>query len=461
MIYLERTQLRTLRGMLRAAFNHTTRLRMPDITFVPTETGLAVRSSDGRVAVELRLESESKGPAVTISPTALVAADKCRSDWVALQLNGQQVTVRWMDGAIPQESTFGNGAEATWPTLPAEMVTNDTSFLANFRDAAETTDSTSSRFSLGCLRLRGDDGQIAATDGRQAFTAAGFHFPWQEAVLIPGSRFFSHEAALATSTVSIGKTEDWVAIQGDHWTVWFNIEKEARFPRVDDSFPSTVGTSATLYLADADAAFLADAVNRLPGTNDPFSPVTVDMNGEVVVRAAAADQPITELVLNRSSRGGNEIRFATNRCFLARAARLGFREIALHDAKTPACCRDDRRAYCWMVLDASVVVAPGTDPTRIDSAAYAPSSHRRHKRRTRLSNATPKTTPRKTAAQPRPSDPSTDAKSPLELAEGLSGLLRQTLTQVRNLKVALRKQKKQNQIAKDALNSLRQLQDVA
>jgi hypothetical protein len=96
--------------------------------------------------------------------------------------------------------------------------------LAALRQAAETTDDTSTRYAFGCLRLRGEDGQVAATDGRQAFAAMGFRLPWQDALLVPSSRVFGHESILRTSEFKIGKSEDWVAFQGDTWTLWLLVE---------------------------------------------------------------------------------------------------------------------------------------------------------------------------------------------------------------------------------------------
>ena len=77
-----------------------------------------------------------------------------------------------------------------------------------------------------------------------------------------------------------------------------------------------------------DARFLADALDRLPGADEGDAPATLDLNGRVAVRARGESGPATELVLARSSYTGPPARAAMNRSYLARAARLGFVEVA-------------------------------------------------------------------------------------------------------------------------------------
>ena len=65
-------------------------------------------------------------------------------------------------------------------------------------------------------------------------------------------------------------------------------------------------------------------VKRLPTSDDFNEPVTLDLNGEVVVRAKGDDkQPVTELALVNSTRSGDVIRMNTNRSLFARALALG------------------------------------------------------------------------------------------------------------------------------------------
>ena len=109
------------------------------------------------------------------------------------------------------------------------------------------------------------------------------------------------------------------------WTIWNEIQKDARFPGVEEAIPGADAVSTRLQLDPEDARFLQEALDRLPGNEELNSPATLDMNGKVAIRAELRISPqITELVLDRSSYSGPAIRINTNRNFLKRAIQLGF-----------------------------------------------------------------------------------------------------------------------------------------
>jgi hypothetical protein len=67
-----------------------------------------------------------------------------------------------------------------------------------------------------------------------------------------------------------------------------------------------------------------------PSWSRPYdkAPVTLDLNGQAVVRAKAEGQEqVTEVVLCQSEVHGPPVRFATNRDNLGRALALGFCEL--------------------------------------------------------------------------------------------------------------------------------------
>jgi hypothetical protein len=76
------------------------------------------------------------------------------------------------------------------------------------------------------------------------------------------------------------------------------------------------------------------------------------------------------VVLSGSSCQGPSIRVACNRHFLRRVVQLGFREVLIRNATTPLLCRDDRRTYLYMPLEA--VLPPAADAVRIVSSEAAP-----------------------------------------------------------------------------------------
>jgi hypothetical protein len=241
-------------------------------------------------------------------------------------------------------------------------------FLAAMADASATTEPDSLRFALSYIRLRGSDGQIAATDSRQALLHGGFQFPWSDSVLVPASGAFSAPAIREARTVALARTSDWVFLQADAWTVALQIQKERRFPDIDAQLPETTAAQTILSLAESDAGFLLSAASRLPGAEDSCAPVTLDLNGAVVVRAKSEQQDaMTELLLSNSRKQGDELRVSTDRNYLTRAVQLGFREIHLRDPDLPAFCRSDRRAYLWALLGKDAVLKGDTNASRIES----------------------------------------------------------------------------------------------
>ena len=126
-----------------------------------------------------------------------------------------------------------------------------------------------------------------------------------------------------------------------------------------------------LRLDPEDARFLESALDRLPGGDELNSPVTVDLNGKVAVRATAPDQPqqVTELVLSRSSYTGSPVCICTNRAFLERALRLGFTEIGFTGVESPFVCRDPRRVYAVQPLSGGSSPGPDVEVIRIESSA--------------------------------------------------------------------------------------------
>jgi hypothetical protein len=122
--------------------------------------------------------------------------------------------------------------------------------------------------------------------------------------------------------------------------------------------PGTRSSPPTAVSSD-DARFLATALARLPGSEMLNRPATLELNGQVVVRARGAEQAlITELVLNRSSSTGPPIRIHSNRQFLSRALRLGFSEIGITGVETPIVCRKEHRIYAWQSLSGPNRIEP-------------------------------------------------------------------------------------------------------
>ena len=73
--------------------------------------------------------------------------------------------------------------------------------------------------------------------------------------------------------------------RGGPWTLFLEVQADARFPRVDQVIPDALAAATRLRLEPGDAAFLGQALDRLPGADDLNGPATLDLNGRVAVRA--------------------------------------------------------------------------------------------------------------------------------------------------------------------------------
>ena len=188
----------------------------------------------------------------------------------------------------------------------------------------------------------------------------------------------------------------------------------------------------------------------------------------------------TELVLNRSSTSGEDIRLTTNRNFLARAVKLGFRELYMYGAEVPLQACDENRTLLWALLGESGAIQPNPKAIQIESRQFGDGQSQRSdtvptpisRRANTMVKAT--TRPQNTAAD-EPLDgggngsgsghgnPNGSASpvDPVELAEALRATLRTALGQVSELVSALKQQKRNTRSVQSALATLRQLEKVA
>jgi len=278
--------------------------------------------------------------------------------------------------------------------------------------------------------------------------------------------------------VEIGRTELGITVRIGEWTIFHEINKEGRFPNVDRTIPSREAIVTRMRVDATDAKFLADTVNRLPADDQIDRPVTLELNGEVVLRARKDGQsPMTELVLTRSQRIGNQLRLQTNRGFLARALSLGFTEIGFVDDKSPCVCRDETRTFVWMLLEPQDAIQPSETAQRIESTSVLgskPTAERNDNTRAtktapdvvattaaslvpvnRVAELLPQKTATRSNAKPEcVIDSSADV---IEHALGLRDQLRSVALGLNELVSQIRQQRKQTRLVKSTLESLKQL----
>ena len=466
MITITRLMARQVRAVFSRCLSSASRGPFSPVTFCADNNGLTIRAKSHDAAIEFHQPGDFAGEQFAVPFDILKQCEGSKADDVTLELIDQRVAVQWSDGGIPQVVQVDvESTDEDFPVVPSEIAANDARLVTALRDAAATADNNATRYALNCLQLQGKQGKIAATDGHQLLVQDGFEFPWADDVLIPARRVFASRELDSGEPVEVGKSDDWVCFRVGPWTLQFKVEKESRFPHVEDHVPDADSAVTTLHVSDTDAVFLSKSVTRLPSSGDFNSPVTVDLNGAVAIRAKSEEQSVpTELILSNSSRSGDVIRFNTNREFLARAMKLGFRDVRFTGPEAPAFCRDQNRQYLWALLGKAGAIQPHGSAVRIESPTdpVSPSKSQPQPRRTPVTMSQPKNN-RTNGNGKHNGDSAPESNgttSLIEQAETLRDSLQDVLSQTRELIAGLKRQKKQSRLMKSTLASLRQLQSI-
>jgi hypothetical protein len=487
LITLPRQLIKQLRGVFRRMLPRSPGKQDQTVQFIGDSDGLRVRLRNRVGAAEYHVAGTTQCEAFAITLGALSACEGTRpSEQVTLEPRSSDIVLRWEDRSVPRSiivESQPNGPDA--PALPTRFAANPPRLLVALKDAMETTEQDPRRYALHCVQLRGRDGGLIATDGGQVLQQTGFDLPWTEEVLVPRASVFASRDLSVDQLVEVGRTDNHVVVRIGPWTLWLNIEKNGRFPNTDSIIPDVATATTRLALHEGDAEYLLDVIPRLPSGDDTNDPVTLDLNGRVTVLAkAVGDSPITQVVLSNSRRTGAELRWQTNRKFLARAMRLGFRDVCLHGAESPVVCRDEQRVYVWALLEADKALAPTdhmvslTSPTStvatIAQRHRIPAPRRHHqpteRTPTRMSHnriaatLAGSTQPANGTEQPRiepndsTPDQSTSFGSVLREAESVKTSLRAAHSQVTRLIAALKRHRRQAKLTQATLASLKQLQ---
>ena len=495
MVTIARNEVLGLRNLLRRlGLLGRSSTRQQPVDLLTGRDGLTIRCQNHRVALEYHQPGSLPDSRIVLPAEALDDLSGRDEGQITLEtLPDKKVTARWSASGIPQTRSYDevtNRAPAVFPELPTQFAENRAGTLKALDDACQTCADESIRFALTNLQLRGNQGQIVATDGRHAFRQSGFSFPWESDLLVPRTRVFSSKELDATSPVRIGRAGNWAVFQIAPWTIWLAIDTEGRFPRTEDLWPMQERATSRVELADEDARFLAERIGCLPGDQEVNFPVTLDLNGEVIVRGKSIEQPRpTDLVLNRSYYKGPPRRVNTSRLFVAKALQLGFRQFLFFGEASPLLAVDGQREYLWMPLAAEDAAAPSADALRILSSevGYRGNGSRRRGRlaqhqgpinRMKNHHGTPTNGNGHTsghangngqavhagetnATAHEANGETADTNRPvLEQAQALRGVLRDALTKTNELVASIKRHKRQSRLVESTLASLRQLQSI-
>jgi hypothetical protein len=356
-------------------------------------------------------------------------------------------------------------------------------FVQALADACRSAAQLDSSYFLTNIQLQGTQGVIVATDGRQLLSQSGWPLPWPEEVLVPASSVFACKELSDAGAVAIGKTDTHVTLQVGHWLLHLPIAKKGRYPPAEKVIPRREDASLDCHLDPDDCTFLARSLARLPGAHEEFAPLTLDLNGQVCIRARAADQDrAVELILARSTATGNPVRLAMERTLLARAMQLGLTELVLSGAETPVLFLDEKRKFVARSLGKEFSVPPGDNAVRIWSTTAVHRPPTPSSRRKTIVNEPIVTDPQTTngigqgnggsiAAPTAIAAPSRKGTRPrktkgtglsvlIEEAEALKDALRDIYGKAQTLVMTLKRQRKQTRLMQSSLKALRELQSV-
>jgi hypothetical protein len=493
LVTITRNEARQFRNVLQRALGRTGGLKFP-VEVLAGPDGLMIRCQNHLAAIQYHQPG-------TLAEARLILPAKVLEDFggrdetpVTLEANtAKQIAIHWTENSVPQYRLYDEATvkpPPSFPALPEQFAENPPGTLKHLDDACQNCADESIRFALTNFLLRGERGQVVATDGRHAFRQSGFSFPWQDDFLVPRTRVFGSKELDTNNSVQIARLENWAVFQVGPWTIWLAIDRDGKFPRTDDLWPILERATSRVELTDEDARFLAARIGCLPGDQEVNFPVTLDLNGEVIVRGKSTDQPqTTDLVLSGSRHSGPARRLNTGRMFVARALRLGFREFFFFGDSSPLLAVDGPRQYLWMPLAAEDAATPSANAIRILSseASHLGNGSRRSgrlaKRRRPIKHmknhhATSANSNGHTNGQTDGNGQAADQSqsngrvaeskghaaaggdSLLEQAYALRSVLRDTLTKTNELVLSIKRHKRQSRLVKSTLASLRQLQSI-
>jgi hypothetical protein len=466
LIAIPRSLIRRARAIFRVIARRST-VMQPVVSFHAASDGLRIRLHKADIDVEFHRPGSHSKEVIALPLNALADFEGRDDGPVALESAQGKVFARWQDGALPRETEYPAEDVPPFPGMPTKMLSVEENLRKALTDATGSADQTASRYALNHLLLRGRTGEIVATDGRQLLVQNGFQFGWSDDVLIPASPVVGHRELANETASAIGRGEKHVALRIGAWTFWLPINKEGRFPRYEVVFPRKLGSASRMQLDPLDATFLEHALSRLPGADEDSKPVTLDLNTPPVIRAKAYGQSqTTEVVLARSKSSGAPVRLSLNRRYLERAVKLGFRECLVVNADTPIVCQDANRKLIIMLLDNKSALSPSEDAIRVVSDQQQPAAAPTARtRRPSIVNEAPKprvVRPTEQVPPNSPSDPGAGIVVDLVTeAQALRDMLHAGFTRAARLVAALKRQRRQDQLLKSTLSSLRQLDKVA
>jgi hypothetical protein len=276
MIEITRSLARSFRAVCRRASR--TGSRTLPVVFTSGPKGLTIHSHQGEVAVAYRLPGDFAPEVIALPVDVLAEVEGKEDSPVMLERTGsEQCLVSWQDKGIPRAQEYAILEAIALPEPPAQFSSPGDGFLAALDEAMQTANPEATRLGLFRVQLRAS-GSIVGTDGKQLLLQHGFPFPWDQDRLVARTNVFGLGELRRQETVGIGQTDSHAVVRAGPWDVYLCIDKEARYPKAEDVIPKISASTGTHWqLSPEDAAFLLRSLPGLPGAEEDYSPVTLDL----------------------------------------------------------------------------------------------------------------------------------------------------------------------------------------
>jgi len=278
----------------------------------------------------------------------------------------------WKVRDIPASREFDFAeSEQKWPDTPAELTSVPATFLQAMHEAGRSTASDRGKYAMDWIQIRGQAGQLIASDTKQLLVQSGFTFPFEETVLVPAVPIFGAKELLRQS-VSIGFTTPWLCVDVGPWRIWLQHDAELRYPDVFEVVPKALRSQ--LIFNERDVETILEVLAMPLPTGVSSRPVTIDLGEQVYVRIRPDEtDEILEAPLPNSRRVGQDAQLVVDSELLGRGLSLGFREFRISSKTRPIHSYDSERMYLCIIGDPMTALpAPLDRPATVVEPASRP-----------------------------------------------------------------------------------------
>jgi hypothetical protein len=367
MIVIPQSILRDCYSVFRRAVPKSTTARSTaTVHIVSGRDGIRLRLV-GDVSIEFHHRTSAEACTFAVPLNALSDCAGRGSGSVKFQSKDGRVQASWEQSGIPNRRDYtASGRVVEFPAWPGRDLGNKPTLLSAMDAAMQIPVGGAGRISLTHIQLRGKEGDICATDGRQLLIQGGFKFPWKDAVVLSRTGVFSAEELYQGEIVCTARSQSHVLFRVGPWTVAIVIATAVRFPDVNAVVPKPSSNATRWFVNAEEAAALSKVLDKLPGAGDEHAPITLDLGRSVVIRAQAENEkPCTDVVAQRSRTEGRPMRIAMDRRILKRALDLGFSCLQITAPDKPILCQDENRVFVWVVLGPENALKPQPGAARV------------------------------------------------------------------------------------------------